>query len=39
MFRKNCTQWGDWPAVVSKDDETYSYKDYYGESMKFGLVG
>ncbi|KAK8825902.1 hypothetical protein WA577_001071 [Blastocystis sp. JDR] len=34
-FRKNCAEWGEWPAVVSKDDMTYSYSDYYRESMKF----
>ena len=33
-FRKNCAEWGDYPAVVSKDDVTYSYKQYYEESMK-----
>lgn len=26
--------WGDYPALISKDDVTYTFKQYYENAMK-----
>lgn len=32
-------KWPDEPALVSKDDEVYTFMEYYQNAVKFVLLG